>query len=112
MLFRSVTHAPPMGLGDGEDLAHRGFAALRELLDKYHPAYLVHGHVHLRYDASLQRVREYEGTTLINAFQRYELEIPDRQVPVKHLNQLRWKTKHRELNSEWDEILGMNAIKR
>ena len=43
--------------------------------------------------------------TLINAFERYVLELPDRPVPVKHLKQLRWKTKHRELSSEWDEIL-------
>ena len=35
-----VTHCPPEGLGDGEDRAHMGFAALRELLDKYHPQYL------------------------------------------------------------------------
>ena len=32
-----VTHAPPAGLGDGEDPAHWGFAALKELLDEYHP---------------------------------------------------------------------------
>ena len=107
-----VTHAPPEGLGDGEDPAHQGFAALRELLDKYHPAYLVHGHVHLRYNAALERVREYNGTTLINAFERYVLEIPDRKVPVKHLNQLRWKTKHKEMVSEWDAIMGINAINR
>ena len=107
-----VTHAPPEGLGDGEDPAHQGFAALRELLDKYHPAYLVHGHVHLRYNAALERVREYNGTTLINAFERYVLEIPDRKVPVKHLNQLRWKTKHKEMVSEWDAVMGINAINR
>lgn len=103
-----VTHAPPEGLGDGEDPAHRGFASLRELLEKYHPSYLVHGHVHLRYDNTLQRVREYNGTTLINAFERYTLEIPDREVPVKHLNQLRWKTKHRDTGDDWAS-LGMNS---
>ena len=107
-----VTHAPPEGLGDGEDPAHHGFAALREFLDRYHPGYLVHGHVHLRYDSSLQRVRDYGGTTLINAYERHILELPDREVPVKHLNQLRWKTKHRELNSEWDDILGFSTNHR
>ena len=106
-----VTHAPPEGLGDGEDPAHRGFAALREMLDKYHPAYLVHGHVHLSYDGTLQRVRDYNGTTLINAYERYVLEIPDRVVPGKHFNQIRWKTKHREMRSEWDQILGIHGIK-
>ena len=49
---------------------------------------------------------------MINAFERYVLEIPDRPVPTRHLNQLRWKTKHKELNNEWDDILGINAIKR
>ena len=103
-----VTHAPPEGLGDGEDPAHWGFASLRELLEKYHPSYLVHGHVHLRYDASLQRVRDYNGTTLINAFERYVLEIPDRPVRPEHQNQLRWRTKHRDTTDDWTEALRMN----
>lgn len=33
-----VTHAPPEGLGDGEDPAHWGFASLRELLENITPA--------------------------------------------------------------------------
>lgn len=89
-----VTHAPPEGLGDGEDPAHFGFAALRDFLDKYHPAYLLHGHVHVTYGMNVERVREYEGTTLINAYERYVLEIPDREVPLKKKNQLVWKTRH------------------
>lgn len=89
-----VTHAPPEGLGDGEDPAHFGFAALRDFLDKYHPAYLLHGHVHVTYGMNVERVREYEGTTLINAYERYVLEIPDHEVPLKKKNQLVWKTRH------------------
>ena len=76
-----VTHAPPRGLGDGEDPAHWGFASLVELLDKYHPRYLVHGHVHMSYGADTPRVREYGDTTLINACERFELEIPDPPIP-------------------------------
>ena len=72
-----LTHAPAQGLGDSEDPAHIGFTALRELLDKYHPAYLVHGHVHLNYGQAIQRTRTYENTTIINAYERYNLEIPD-----------------------------------
>ena len=49
--------------------------SLRELLDKYRPQYLVHGHVHLCYDNTLKRVRDYNGTTLINAYERYTLEV-------------------------------------
>lgn len=91
-----VTHAPPEGLGDAEDPAHRGFAALRELLDKYHPAYLLHGHIHLRYGQDKTRVREYNGTTLINVSERYELDIPDREHPPFQHNQIIWRTRHKE----------------
>ncbi len=104
-----VTHAPPEGLGDGDDPAHRGFAALRNMLDKYQPSYLVHGHVHLRYDNSLSRVRDYNGTTLINAFERYVLEIPDREVPLQEQNCLCWKTKHREIETDWDRLMHPSA---
>ncbi len=72
-----VTHAPPRGLGDDEDLPHRGFEALVELLDQYHPKYLLHGHIHLRYGMDIPRLREYNGTKIINVCERYDLEIPD-----------------------------------
>ena len=72
-----VTHAPPKGIGDAEDLPHRGFEALLELIDKYHPKYLLHGHVHMRYGTDQTREREYNGTQVINTCERYVLEIPD-----------------------------------
>jgi predicted phosphodiesterase len=83
-----VTHAPPEGLGDDDDPAHWGFAAFREFLDKYHPAYFVHGHVHMTYGHNMPRVRDYNGTTLINAYERYTLELPDRDFPAKQRNEL------------------------
>ncbi len=91
-----VTHAPPEGLGDAEDPPHWGFPALRALLDEYHPQYLLYGHVHLRYSGN-PRVAEYNGTTLINAWERYTLQIPDREVPQRQKNILQWQTRHREL---------------
>ena len=72
-----VSHAPAQGLGDGEDPAHIGFSALRELLDRYQPAYLVHGHVHLNYDKALEREISYGKTKVVNAYERYVLDIPD-----------------------------------
>lgn len=89
-----VTHAPPYGLGDGDDPAHWGFESLVGLLDTYHPKYLVHGHVHLRYGAR-DRVRDYNGTTLINATERYTFEIPDRPVDGKELGQVIYKTRQK-----------------
>lgn len=70
-----VTHAPAKGCGDGEDYAHRGFEALLPLLDKYEPRYLVHGHVHVTYGVNRPRVLQRGGTTIINAYERYILEL-------------------------------------
>ena len=70
-----LTHAPIRGVGDAEDLAHRGFEAFMPLLDRWKPRYLVHGHVHKRYGGDFQRVRTYGETTVINACGRYVLEL-------------------------------------
>ena len=91
-----VTHAPPEGLGDAEDPAHLGFTALRELLDKYHPKYLLHGHVHLRYGQNVARVVEYGDTKIINTSERYVLEIPEGEFPEKHRNRVIWKTRYKD----------------
>ncbi len=91
-----VAHTPPKGLGDMSDPAHRGFQAFIELIERYHPAVFLHGHVHLRYNAGLPRERNYQGTRLINASERYVLEIPDRAIPETERNRLIWKTRHRE----------------
>ena len=76
-----VTHAPPSGVGDGDDLAHQGFESLLELIDRYHPVYLLHGHVHLRYGIALQREHEYHGTKVINVCQSYVVEMEPPQLP-------------------------------
>lgn len=88
-----VTHAPPEGLGDDTDPAHWGFAALREFLDSYRPKYLIHGHVHMTYGHNIPRVRDYNGTTLVNAFERYVLEIPDASFPPEDRGQVIYKTR-------------------
>ena len=94
-----VTHAPPRGVGDGEDPAHRGFQALLELLEEYKPQYLLHGHVHLRYSADKTRVREYRNTQVINVSERYTLRLPNREVSPKERNQLIWKNKPSRLTA-------------
>ena len=86
-----VTHAPAKGLGDAEDPAHWGFEALVELLDRYQPEYMLHGHVHMRYGRENVRQRRYGNTTIINASERYAFEIPDKPFPEKHRNQVIWK---------------------
>ena len=72
-----LTHAPASGLNDGTDRAHKGFVCFSELLDEYQPAWFVHGHVHLNYDAKLPRVCTRGKTMVINATERSVFEIPD-----------------------------------
>ena len=70
-----LTHAPVRGCGDQEDLTHRGFECFQRLLDKWHPRYLIHGHVHLSYGYNIPRCLQYGDTTLINAYGYHILEI-------------------------------------
>ena len=75
-----VTHAPPRGVGDAGDLPHMGFECFLELIDKYQPKYLLHGHVHLRYGMDIDREKEYHGTKVINVCEKYVIDIPDREI--------------------------------
>jgi Icc-related predicted phosphoesterase len=41
-----LTHAPPRGLGDGDDAPHHGFTCLHDLVAALRPRLLLHGHIH------------------------------------------------------------------
>ena len=69
-----LTHCPPKGYGDADDYAHRGFEAFLPMLDRWKPKALVHGHVHMTY-GNIKRELPYGETRIINAYQRYTLEI-------------------------------------
>lgn len=73
-----VAHAPIQGVGDAEDLAHRGFECLRKLVEKYKPAYFIHGHVHKSYDFRFRREQKHGDTTVVNAWTSYIIEVPDK----------------------------------
>ncbi len=70
-----LTHAPIRGVGDQEDLSHRGFACFRSLAEDCRPRYFIHGHVHKRYMPDFRRVRSYGETTVINACGYHILEF-------------------------------------
>ena len=70
-----VTHAPAFGLNDDTDLCHRGFDVFNTIIDTYHPKYFVHGHVHMNYGRKFPREDKVGETTVINAFQKYIIEI-------------------------------------
>ncbi len=69
-----LTHAPALGLNDGEDLAHMGFDIFNTLMDRYHPRYFIHGHVHMNYGREFPRLSSYGATQVINAYETYTFE--------------------------------------
>lgn len=70
-----VTHAPPLGIHDGQDLCHTGFQAFLDFMDRWKPLYLVHGHTHL-YRQDAIRSTLYENTTVLNTYGYQVIEIP------------------------------------
>ncbi len=87
-----VTHAPLHGYGDLNDLAHRGFTVFREILDTYKPDVMLHGHVHLTYGANMVREHQYGQTRIVNAYERFTIELPDRPDRPVHQGLLaRWR---------------------
>jgi Icc-related predicted phosphoesterase len=69
-----VAHAPPLGINDGPDYAHKGFAALLKLMDFFGPRYLLHGHKHV-YGTESTHTR-YGETQVINVYPYRVLDIP------------------------------------
>jgi len=68
-----LTHAPPKGVGDGDDAPHQGFAALHSLVARLQPTLLLHGHVPV-YDAAAQDHRL--GSTIVrNVIGRHLLDV-------------------------------------
>lgn len=78
-----VAHAPILDVGDENDLAHRGFAVFRKLVDKYRPALFVHGHVHKNYTYQFKRERQCGETRVINAWTSYIIDLPEPENPIR-----------------------------
>lgn len=54
-----LTHSPAYQLNDGLDLPHQGFQVFNTLMDKYHPRFFIHGHVHMSYGRNQKRYDQY-----------------------------------------------------
>ena len=75
-----IAHAAPYGVGDDNDICHRGFEAFVELIEKYQPKYFLHGHIHMNYGKDIQRVKQLGSTLVINVYERYELDIEPHKI--------------------------------
>ena len=69
-----VTHAPPTGVHDGDDLPHRGIKAFRWLVDVFQPALHIHGHIHIYYPGGAMETR-IGVTRVINTYAWREISI-------------------------------------
>ena len=69
-----LTHSPAKGVCDGADICHTGFSSLLTLLDKWQPAHMVHGHMHMGFGRG-KRFVMHGNTKVIDAFEYHILEI-------------------------------------
>jgi Icc-related predicted phosphoesterase len=44
-------------------------------LEKFSPRYFIHGHIHMNYQRNVRRVSTYQDTTVVNAYERYIIEL-------------------------------------
>jgi uncharacterized protein len=70
-----VTHAPPRGINDDTDVAHRGFTAFRWLASRLHPPLWLHGHTALVRRGLDARATRVEGTLFYNCTGATLLEL-------------------------------------
>jgi Icc-related predicted phosphoesterase len=69
-----VTHAPPTGVHDADDLPHRGINAFRWLVNIFQPAIHIHGHIHIYYPDT--KIETQIGVTrVINTYGWREISI-------------------------------------
>ena len=69
-----VTHAPPLGIHDKDDLPHQGVKAFRWFLEVFQPKYHFHGHIHVyRPDTVCETL--FRNTKVINTYGCLETEI-------------------------------------
>ena len=78
-----ITHAPPFGINDEKDLAHRGFKEFLKFMKTYKPVYLIHGHTTLQGGKEVA-MSCYHSTWVINTNPYRILEIDDAYIRRQH----------------------------
>lgn len=69
-----VSHAPPWGIHDQSDYAHKGIKAFRWLLIHFHPDYHLHGHIHV-YRPDMETETTFGITRVVNAYGYRKIEL-------------------------------------
>jgi len=73
-----ITHAPPRGIHDAEDLPHQGFESYLALLQRFRPLLMIHGHQHI-YNRCLPTETMHEGTRVLNTYGYRVIELARRE---------------------------------
>jgi uncharacterized protein len=81
-----ITHSPPRDIQDGSDRAHRGFLALRHLIERFTPRYMIHGHVHRSYGFNTPFETQHGPTAIINTAGYRLLDLQPTERPARLLN--------------------------
>ncbi len=76
-----LTHAPAKGYGDMEDIPHQGFECFNELIERWQPKYMLHGHVHKEYGNFRREYTHATGTKIINCYEYFDLAIGNEEYP-------------------------------
>lgn len=74
-----LTHAPPLGLGDEDDLPHLGIEALHDVLESFRPTWHLHGHIHPY--GQVKADRQVGRTTIRNVIPWQLIEIAPAETP-------------------------------
>lgn len=69
-----VSHAPPAGIHDKEDLTHQGIAAFRWLDQTFQPRFHLHGHIHVYHPDEITETI-FGETQVVNAFGFREIDL-------------------------------------
>jgi uncharacterized protein len=69
-----ITHAPPRGIHDDEDVPHQGFESYLSFMRTYKPVLMIHGHQHV-YDRNLETDTNFQGTRVLNTYGYRVIEL-------------------------------------
>lgn len=69
-----LSHSPPAGIHDCEDLPHKGIRAFRWLIDFFQPSFFIHGHIHIHRPDTLTETIQGR-TRVINSYGFREFTI-------------------------------------
>ena len=77
-----LTHASPRHIHDKEDPCHTGFESFNWFIKKFHPALLIHGHIHL-YDLQEPRSSISHETNVVNCYAHLVIELDQKINDIK-----------------------------